>query len=241
MTTHMVDASRLPEDWAEAVAERGCDLSELDVLVTSLYKGSPSVLPHRADVFRAFHLTKLKDVRVMILGQDPYPKREQKAQGLAFSVPEGVPVPRSLNNIFRNLEADDAIAFRRPKAGGQAVGDLTNWAKEGVLLLNTALTVEEGRAGSHKRHWKKFANLVLKSVIEEHEHVAFLLWGNPAIKCAEDAEISAHPHMRMQSAHPRGGRSNQKRFKDVLHFSEADDFLATHGRGKVAWTIGSDS
>jgi uracil-DNA glycosylase len=240
MTTHL-DASKLPQDWARALKQRGCDLNELEKLVTDLYKNSPSVLPERANVFRAFHLTKLKDVRVVILGQDPYPKRDQHAQGLAFSVPEGVPIPRSLSNIFRNLEADDAIDFRRPKAGDQTVGDLTDWAKQGVLLINTALTVGEDEAGSHKRHWKTFTNLVLKSVIEEQGHVAFLLWGNPAIKCAEDAEISEPPHKLIKSAHPRGGRSIQKRFKAVHHFSEADDFLATHGRGRVAWNLGADT
>ena len=229
------DASELPEDWADALAAQGCDVGSLNRLVGDLYKDGALVLPDRVNVFRAFHLTRLQDVRVVILGQDPYPKREQRAQGLAFSVLEGVAIPRSLNNIFRNLEADDAIAFNRTNSG-----DLTRWASEGVLLLNTALTVAEDDAGSHKRYWKAFTDLVLKTIAHEQEHVVFLLWGNHAIERASMAGVVDPPHKIIKSAHPRGGRTRQDRFKNVRHFSSANQFLAHHGAPKVRWSLIED-
>jgi uracil-DNA glycosylase len=135
MTTRS-DASKLPKDWAAALAKRGLDQEVLDALVADTYHQSPvAVYPARSDVFRAFHLTTLKDVRVAILGQDPYPRPGQ-ANGLAFSVPEEEAIPRSLRTIYTNLQDDSAIQIERPLHG-----DLPAWAKNGVLLLNTALTV----------------------------------------------------------------------------------------------------
>lgn len=230
------DASALPEDWANALTARGYQADSLNRLVDDLYDSGAHVLPERTNVFRAFHLTRLQDVRVVILGQDPYPKRKQRAQGLAFSVPEGVDIPRSLNSIFRNLEADDAITFTRTNSG-----DLTHWAKEGVLLLNTALTVAENDAGSHKRHWKIFTDLVLKTIIDQQKHVVFLLWGNQAIERASVAGVTEPPHKLIRSAHPRGGRSRQQRFKDVRHFSSANRFLAHHRIPEVRWWLADEN
>lgn len=227
-----LDASELPGDWAAALTVQGCQVGSLHRLVDDLYEGGAHVLPDRVNVFRAFHLTRLQDVRVVILGQDPYPKRSQRAQGLAFSVPEGVDIPRSLKSIFRSLEADDAIIFNRTNSG-----DLTRWATEGVLLLNTALTVAENDAGSHKRHWKAFADLVLKAIVREQEHVVFLLWGNQAIERALTAGVTEPPHKLIKSAHPRGGRSRQESFKAVRHFSSANQFLAHHRIPAVRWSL----
>ncbi len=230
-----LDASELPGDWARALTAQGCQVDSLNRLVDDLYEGGPHVLPDRMSVFRAFHLTRLHDVRVVILGQDPYPNRKQRAQGLAFSVPEGVDIPRSLNSIFRNLEADDDVTFNSPNSG-----DLTPWAKEGVLLLNTALTVEENDAGSHKRHWTAFIDLALKAIADEREHVVFLLWGNQAIERALRAGVTEPPHKLITSAHPRGGRSRQPRFKDVRHFSVANQYLAHHRLPEVRWSLTDD-
>ena len=156
------DASKLPKDWATALAKRGYDQEVLGALVADAYEESPvAVYPARSDVFRAFHLTRLKHVRVAILGQDPYPRPGQ-ANGLAFSVPKEEAIPRSLRTIFTNLEDDPAILIERP-----AHGDLTTWAKNGVLLLNTALTVEEGDPGSHSRRWGHFTDVVLQVLNEE--------------------------------------------------------------------------
>ncbi len=237
MTTHN-DASTLPEDWAEALRKRKFDMDQLASLVDGIYDGSPpgSVFPHRSDVFRAFFLTKLEDVRVVILGQDPYPQPGQ-AHGLAFSVPEQVPIPRSLSAVFRNLESDHGanVPFTRPSHG-----DLSSWAKQGVLLLNTALTVEQRNAGSHSRPWKSFIDLVLQVVNEERDHVAFLLWGKHAINRASAVGISEPPHITFKSAHPTArGRTKQKPFKDCHPFSDANAFLGINDARPVNWGLGA--
>jgi len=224
------------DDWAAALHERGYDLDELATLVDDAYdSGEPgTVFPPRSDLFRAFHLTKLEDVRMVILGQDPYPQPDQ-AHGLAFSVPRTVPVPRSLSAVYRNLEgdADACPAFVRP-----AHGDLSAWAKQGVFLLNTALTVEQGRAGSHKRRWREFTDLVLRVVSEERDHVAFLLWGAHAIDRVAAIGVPDPPHLVVRSAHPTSrGRTKQTRFRDSRPFSCANTFLEDHGLEPVKWDL----
>jgi uracil-DNA glycosylase len=229
--TAELDASKLPGHWAEALAKRGFDQDNLDTLVADIYK-SPTVFPERSDLFRAFHLTSLEDVRVVILGQDPYPRRKQ-AHGLAFSVSSGVDILRSLKAIYTNLENDSALNFSRPENG-----DLTSWAKDGVLLLNTALTVEESRPGSHAPIWKHFTDLVLQVINEECAHVAFLLWGSPAIGKATAIPINDPPHKVIRSSHPAAwGKTKEKRFKDCHPFSEANDFLTSHKLKPVTWNL----
>ena len=235
MTTD-TDASTLPDDWAEALRKREYDLDRLTSLIADIYDAAnPAVVfPPRSDVFRAFHLTKLKDVRVVILGQDPYPQPGQ-AHGLAFSVPEPVPIPRSLSAVFKNLERDREAGapFIRP-----ANGDLSAWAKQGVLLLNTALTVGQRNAGSHSGLWRAFTDLVLEVVSEEHDHVAFLLWGKHAIDRASAVGITEPPHMIVKSAHPAArGRTKQKPFKDGHPFTAANAFLTAHGSSPVEWDL----
>ena len=144
-----LDAAELPKRWASALHRHGCDPNAAHALVAGVYEqGSTIVRPQRHDVFRAFHLTPLEDVRVVILGQDPYPSPDE-AHGLAFSVPDPLPAPRSLKTVYRNLENDPRVHFTRPDSG-----DLTPWASNGVLLLNTALTVAQGDPGSHARRWE---------------------------------------------------------------------------------------
>ena len=230
--TAELDASKLPGHWAEALAKRGFDQDDLGTLVADMYKSPVTVYPERSDLFRAFHLTSLEDVRVVILGQDPYPRPKQ-AHGLAFSVPDGEAIPRSLRTIYTNLENDPAIQFSRPHNG-----DLTSWAKNGVLLLNTALTVEEGGPGSHARRWKHFTDLVLQVINEECAHVAFLLWGSPAIGKATSIPVKEPRHKVIRSAHPAAwGKTNEERFKDCHPFSEANDFLTSHQLKPVTWGL----
>jgi uracil-DNA glycosylase len=202
------------------------------VVEADTYDNSPGpVFPERSDLFRAFHLTSLGHIRVVILGQDPYPRPKQ-AHGLAFSVPNGVAIPRSLKAICTNLENDPALNFSRPQNG-----DLTSWAKDGVLLLNTALTVEEG-GRSHARRWKHFTDLVLQVINEECAHVAFLLWGSPAISQATSIPINEPPHRVIRSAHPAArGKTNEARFEDRHPFSEANDFLTSHKLEPVIWDL----
>jgi len=228
-----LDASKLPEHWAEALAKHGLDQDNLDTLVADIYDKSPkTVFPERSDLFRAFHLTSLEDVRVVILGQDPYP-RPRQGHGLAFSVPNGVDIPRSLKTIYKNLESDPAIQFSRPDNG-----DLTSWAKNGVLLLNTALTVEEGDPRSHARRWKPFTDLVLQVIAEQCAHVAFILWGSPAIRQATSIPIKEPPHKVIRSAHPAAwGKTNAAPFKECHPFSEANNFLTSQTLEPVIWDL----
>lgn len=216
------DASLLPKAWEEAVFDGGPTQEEFYARVDGLYSVGPadSVFPRRPDVFRAFHLTPLSGVKVVILGQDPYPKKDQ-AHGLAFSVPEGQNAPRSLGAIYRNLEGDTSIDFTRPKGG-----DLTQWGRNGVLLLNTALTVQDGRPGSHDRFWADFTNLVLQAVADEERDVAFLLWGTHAATRASRAGITASRPGVIVSAHPAArGRAKALPFSEIPHFSRANAFL----------------
>jgi len=228
------EASRLPAEWSTALRRRGCDVGRIEELVASIYDGAApgSVLPQRSDVFRAFHLTTLTDVRVVILGQDPYPRPDQKAQGLAFSVPSGVEPPRSLKAIFSNLVRDPDVDFSWP-----ATGDLTEWARRGVLLLNTALTVQAPVPDSHRARWTDFTDAVLSLVNDESDHVVFLLWGRRAIDRGTAIPIG-DAHKVIRSAHPAArGRSREQRFKDVRHFSQANAFLTAHHPEAVNWNI----
>lgn len=190
------------------------------------------MFPERASVFRAFHLTPLDGVRAVILGQDPYPRPGQ-AHGLAFSVQVGKPTPRSLNTIYTNLEDDPEIQFSRPSHG-----NLTAWAENGVLLLNTALTVTEGDPGSHIRRWKHFTDLVLQVINDNCAHVAFLLWGVPAVRQATSIPIADPPHKVFRLAHPAArSNSHERRFKTCRPFSEANDFLTDNGLEAVTWDL----
>jgi uracil-DNA glycosylase len=232
------DASQLPTDWADALGGRNFEVAGVHALVAHLYDENRrgEVLPQRTDVFRAFHLTNLNMVRVVILGQDPYPKSEQRPQGLSFSVPKGVRIPRALSAIFRNLGTDEHIDFTRPESG-----DLSQWAQQGVLLLNSALTVQEGSPGSHRKLWNEFSTQVLQLVSQERGHVAFLLWGNHAIELADAAGITAPPHERIMSSHPSAwGKSRNKRFRDSHPFSRANAFLTAHELVPVSWDLVQD-
>ena len=134
---------------------------------------------------------------------------------------------------MRTFEDDPAIRMKRPP-----YGDLTPWAKEGVLLLNTALTVEDGHAGSHARHWEQFTDLVLRVINDDCAHVVFLLWGSKAIRKAMSIPVNEPPHIVIRSAHPAvWGKTNERRFADCRPFSEANDFLMTHNLEPVTWAL----
>ena len=188
-----------------------------------------TVYPPRGQRLRALELTPLDEAKVVILGQDPYHGPGQ-AHGLCFSVPEGVPTPPSLVNIYKELESDLGIARR-------AHGNLEHWARQGVLLLNTCLTVEAGRAGSHAgKGWEAITDAVVAAVAERAEPSVFILWGsharNKASKVPELGPGTRHlvltsPHPSPLSAH--GGFFGSK------PFSKANAFLEAQGRGAVEW------
>jgi len=186
------------------------------------------VFPPQNEVFSAFELCPANNVKVVILGQDPY-HGEGQAHGLCFSVCEGVKIPPSLRNIYKEL-ASDIPNFNMPSHG-----DLRTWAKQGVLLLNTVLTVEEGNANSHKgKGWETFTDNVIRFVSNELQDVIFLLWGKPAQQKA--SLIDASKHHILSCAHP-SPLSAHRGFLGCKHFSETNRFLKTLQQHPINWQV----
>ena len=211
-------AEELKKPYFAALAER----------VDAAY-GTQTVFPPREDLFNAFALTPPEAVRVVILGQDPYHEPGQ-AHGLAFSVRRGVKLPPSLRNIYQELESDVGIAPAKD-------GDLTAWARQGVLLLNTVLTVESGRANSHKNFgWQRFTDAVLAACAALPQPVAFVLWGGQAQKKAPLLEGGAAPRLILQSAHP-SPLSSYRGFFGSRPFSQINAFLCENGEAEIDWQI----
>ena len=208
------------------------DYVDLQYFSTFFYESgkifqSQTVYPPQEEVFTAFALTPPESVRVVILGQDPYHEPGQ-AHGLAFSVKDGTRLPPSLKNIYKELQADLGV---EPPASG----DLTRWAQQGVFLLNTVLTVEAGRANSHKDlGWQEFTDAVVAAVAKLPQPVAFLLWGSQAHKKAPVAVNSPYPRLVLQSPHP-SPLSAYRGFFGSRPFSRINEFLAEHGQAPIEW------
>ena len=176
-------------------------------------------------IFNAFNLCPFDQVKVVLIGQDPYHEPGQ-AMGLCFSVNQGVLFPPSLQNIFKEI-ADD-IGTPIP-----ASGDLTRWAKQGVMLLNATLTVREHQAGSHQgKGWETFTDAVIQTLAREREHLVFILWGSYAQK--KGAFIDRSRHLVLQSAHP-SPLSAYRGFFGNRHFSKANEYLKAHGIEPIQW------
>ena len=185
------------------------------------------IFPRGSEWFRALDLTPLERVRVVILGQDPY-HGEGQAHGLCFSVEPGVPPPPSLINIFKELDSDLGIEPVRH-------GLLDHWARQGVLLLNSVLTVEMGRAASHRdRGWERFTDAVVAEVNAKPEPVVFLLWGSYAQKKA--AFVDEARHLVLKAPHP-SPLSAHSGFFGCRHFSKANAFLASRGLAPIDWAL----
>lgn len=186
------------------------------------------VFPPADLVFNAFKLTPLSDVKVVILGQDPY-HNDGQAHGLSFSVPAGIAIPPSLRNIYSELKSDIA-GFDVPTHG-----DLTKWAQQGVLLLNATLTVRAHTAASHqKKGWEGFTDAVIAAISKEKEHVVFLLWGIYAIK--KSALIDANKHLILTAVHP-SPLSVYRGFYGCKHFSQTNSYLQAHGLKPIDWQV----
>lgn len=184
-----------------------------------------------ADVFRALRLTRPDAVKVVIVGQDPYHGDDgghPQAHGLAFSVPEPVRPPPSLRNIFKEIAAD--LSCEMPRRGC-----LDAWARQGVLLLNTVLTVERGKAASHaKRGWEQCTDTLIHELAHRHEGLVFMLWGAHAQ--AKRALLDARPHCVLEAPHP-SPLSAHRGFLGCRHFSLANEYLAAHGRQPIDWQL----
>ena len=183
------------------------------------------IYPAPRNIFRAFELTPFDKVEVVILGQDPYHGQNQ-ANGLCFAVNPGVQVPPSLQNIFKELEADVGSVKNK-------TGDLERWAKQGVLLLNATLTVRAHTAGSHQgKGWEEFTDAVIRTLSEDKENLVFILWGNYAK--AKGAHIDRTKHCVIESAHP-SPFSAYSGFFNSKPFSKANQYLAEHNKKPIEW------
>ena len=211
-------AEELKKPYFAALAER----------VDAAY-GTQAVFPLREELFTAFELTPPEAVRVVILGQDPYHEPGQ-AHGLAFSVRRGVKLPPSLRNIYQELESDLGISPAKD-------GDLSAWARQGVLLLNTVLTVESGKANSHKSFgWQRFTDAVVASIAQLPQPVGFVLWGAQAQKKAAVCKASSYPRLVLEAPHP-SPLSAYRGFFGSRPFSQLNAFLRAHDEQEIDWTI----
>ena len=182
--------------------------------------------PKGSDIFKAFDLTPFPEVKVVIIGQDPYHGPNQ-AHGLCFSVQDSVPKPPSLENIFKAIQQD----LGKPI---QENGNLTSWAKQGVLLLNASLTVRAHEAGSHQgQGWETFTNAVIANLSEQREHLVFLLWGGFAKR--KSTLIDKQKHLVLTSGHPSPLSANRGYWFGHKHFSETNAYLEEYGREPIAW------
>ncbi|MBK7410237.1 MAG: uracil-DNA glycosylase [Saprospirales bacterium] len=184
------------------------------------------IYPPGGLIFHAFDSTPFQEVKVVVLGQDPY-HNPGEAMGLCFSVPKGVRVPPSLQNIYKELSTDVGASIPNH-------GDLTKWAQQGVFLLNAMLTVEKNRAASHQKiGWQLFTDAVIRKLSEQREHLVFMLWGGFARKKKE--LIDGSRHLILEAAHPSplaGGA-----FFGSKHFSQANEYLQAHGASAIDWRI----
>lgn len=183
------------------------------------------IFPPGREIFAAFDATPFDEVKVVIIGQDPYHDVNQ-ANGLCFSVRDGVPFPPSLLNIFKEIQND--LGKPIPQSG-----DLSRWAKQGVLLLNSTLTVRAHNAGSHQnKGWEQFTDEVILQLAQQKEHLVFILWGAYAIK--KGAFINRMKHLVLTSPHP-SPLSAHRGFFGNKHFSTANEYLAKHGKTPIEW------
>lgn len=185
-----------------------------------------TVYPHPKAIFRAFELTPLENVQVVILGQDPYHGKGQ-ANGLCFAVSEGMVPPPSLQNIFKEIKSDLGIT-------PQGSGDLSRWARQGILLLNATLTVRANSAGSHQgKGWEQFTDAVIQKLSEEKEGLVFILWGNYAK--AKGAHIDREKHLVLESPHP-SPFSAYNGFFGSKPFSKTNEYLISQGKTPIDWS-----
>lgn len=217
---------KIEDSWKEALSEEFEKpyFAELTNFVRSEYK-TRQIFPPGKEIFNAFNLCSFNDVKVVIIGQDPYHGPGQ-AHGLCFSVLDGVDFPPSLRNIFKEINSDMGTPI--PKSG-----NLTRWAEQGVFLLNATLTVRAHTAGSHqKKGWETFTDAVIKTIANKKEHVVFLLWGAYAQRKAE--LIDRSKHFILESVHP-SPLSASRGFFGNHHFSLTNKYLSEKGKEPIKW------
>lgn len=221
-------AIRIEDSWRTALSAQweAPYFKDLTQFVREEYKRT-QVFPSPGRIFAAFDSCPFDKVKVVILGQDPYHGPGQ-ANGLCFAVPDGVPLPPSLVNIFTEISNDLGCPERKPSNG-----DLSHWAQQGVLLLNATLTVEAHKAGSHQgKGWELFTDAVIDAINRGRENVVFLLWGSYAIR--KGALIDRSKHLVLTSPHP-SPLSAYRGFFGNRHFSKTNEYLIAHGKEPIQW------
>lgn len=218
---------KINDSWAERLGNEFAQpyFSQLTDFVRHEYATTTCYPPGRL-IFNAFNLCPFDSVKVVIIGQDPYHEAGQ-AMGLSFSVPDGVAMPPSLQNIFKEIQGDLGI-------GVPQSGNLTRWAEQGVLLLNATLTVRAHQAGSHQRHgWERFTDAAISRLSEGRDHLVFILWGGYARSKA--SLIDRSRHLVLESVHPSPLSASRGGWFGNHHFSRCNEYLAGHGMDPINW------
>ena len=218
---------KINDSWAERLGNEFAQpyFSQLTDFVRHEYATTTCYPPGRL-IFNAFNLCPFDSVKVVIIGQDPYHEAGQ-AMGLSFSVPDGVAMPPSLQNIFKEIQGDLGI-------GVPQSGNLTRWAEPGVRLLGAPLTVRAHQAGSHQRHgWERFTDAAISRLSEGRDHLVFILWGGYARSKA--SLIDRSRHLVLESVHPSPLSANRGGWFGNHHFSRCNEYLAGHGMGPINW------
>ncbi|MDF1762379.1 MAG: uracil-DNA glycosylase [Oleibacter sp.] len=222
-------SNALPVSWQSKLSEEFNSpyMAELNAFLQREYAANKTIFPPSDLIFNAFQHTEFEQTRVVIIGQDPYHGPRQ-AMGLSFSVPAGVKVPPSLKNIFKERQLDLGLA---PSASG----DLTEWAQQGVLLLNATLTVEQAKAGSHQgKGWERFTDAVIAALNTHRQGLVFVLWGAFAQK--KGAAIDTQRHLVLQSAHPSPLSAHRGFFGNQL-FSNINRYLISLDQQPIDWSL----
>ncbi|MDB5286604.1 MAG: uracil-DNA glycosylase [Mucilaginibacter sp.] len=223
-------AGELEPSWKKVLEEEFNKpyMTELKNFLKQEKEAGYVIYPKNADIFNAFNKTPFDEVKVVILGQDPYPG-EHQAHGLSFSVQKGVAIPRSLINIYKELKTD-IPGFTIP-----AHGNLEKWAKQGVLLLNATLTLRAGQSASHqKKGWEKFTDAAIKKLSDEKTGIVFILWG--AYAQSKIALIDTNKHHILKSVHP-SPLSVERGFWGSKPFSKTNEILIKEGKEPIDWQI----
>ncbi len=221
---------RIEESW-KAVLQSEFDKPYFEILtdfVRQEYQ-TKQIFPPSGKIFQAFDACPFDQVKVVIIGQDPYHEPGQ-AHGLCFSVNPGIPVPPSLVNIYKEIESDLGTPSVCARNGS---GYLQYWAEQGVLLLNATLTVEAHKAGSHQnKGWESFTDAAIQALATQREHLVFMLWGSYAQK--KGAYIDSRKHLILKTVHP-SPLSAYRGFFGCKHFSQANNYLIRHGKSPIIW------
>jgi uracil-DNA glycosylase len=227
-TPHLPVNVQIEEGWKKALdAEFQSNyFSDIKAFLVAEKNADKTIYPPGPLIFNAFNKTPFDQVKVVILGQDPY-INQGEAMGLCFSVPKGIKTPPSLVNVYKEIKRDLGLEI-------PTHGDLTTWAVQGVLMINSSMTVEAGKSNSHaKCGWVTFTDAVIKCISDQKSSVVFLLWGNYAK--GKKNLIDAEKHFVLESAHPSPLAGNA--FQGCGHFSKTNDYLLENGQKTIDWTI----